>query len=76
MDLARRALLVGVVGAVVSPFPLVGLRIGLAALLGGVVTAGVTYLLALRIGREVTARALEAHPPVGKLSLASASGCS
>jgi class 3 adenylate cyclase len=63
------ALLVGVVGAVVSPFPLVGLRIGLAAVLGGVVTAGVTYLLALRIGRDVTARALEAHPPVGKLSL-------
>ena len=63
------ALLVGVVGAVVSPFPLVGLRIGLAALLGGVVTAGVTYLLALRTARDVTARALEAHPPVGKLSL-------
>jgi adenylate cyclase len=63
------ALLVGVVGAVVSPFPLVGVRVGLAALLGGVVTAGVTYLLALRIAREVTARALEAHPPTGGLRL-------
>ncbi|WP_199522311.1 adenylate/guanylate cyclase domain-containing protein [Geodermatophilus marinus] len=59
------ALLVGVVGAVVSPFPLVGLRLGLAALLGGVVSAGVTYLLALRTARGVTTRALAAHPPDG-----------
>ncbi|TFV53899.1 adenylate/guanylate cyclase domain-containing protein [Geodermatophilus sp. DF01-2] len=63
------AVLVGVVGAVVSPFPLVGLRLALAALLGGVVTAGVTYLLAVRIARAVTVRALEAHPPTGALSL-------
>jgi hypothetical protein len=63
------ALLVGTVGAVVSPFPLVGLRISLAALLGGVVAAGVSYLLALRIGRHVTARALQAHPPTSALGL-------
>ena len=63
------ALLVGAVGAVVSPFPLVGLRIALAALLGGVVAAGVSYLLALRMGRHVTARALQAHPPTGALGL-------
>jgi hypothetical protein len=57
------------VGAVVSPFPLVGMRIALAALLGGVVAAGVNYLLALRMGRHVTARALQAHPPTGALGL-------
>ncbi|HEX2072948.1 MAG TPA: adenylate/guanylate cyclase domain-containing protein [Geodermatophilus sp.] len=62
-------IVVGAVGALVSPSPLVGLRIGLAALLGGVVTAGVTYLLAARAAREVTARALTAHPPTGSLNL-------
>lgn len=37
--------------------------------LGGVVAAGVSYLLALRIGRHVTARALQAHPPTSALGL-------
>ncbi|SFL72764.1 adenylate/guanylate cyclase domain-containing protein [Geodermatophilus ruber] len=61
--------LVGIVGAFVSPFPLVGLRVGLAALLGGVVTTGVTYLLVGRVARGVTTRALTAHPPTGALRL-------
>jgi adenylate cyclase len=34
-----------------------------------VVSAGVSYLLTLRIARGVTTRALEAHPPAGSLSL-------
>jgi class 3 adenylate cyclase len=59
----------GVVGALVSPTPLVGLRIGLAALLGGIATAGMTYLLTLRMARGITARALAAHPPTGSLTL-------
>ncbi|WP_204332407.1 adenylate/guanylate cyclase domain-containing protein [Geodermatophilus sabuli] len=58
-------LLVGVVGALASEFPLVGLRLALAAWLGGVVTAGHSYLLTLRLSRRVTARALAAHPPAG-----------
>ncbi|SSC22487.1 nucleotide cyclase, partial [Klenkia terrae] len=53
----------GVVAAVVYPEPLVGLRIGLSVVLGGVVTAGVGYLLVARAARHVTARALAAHPP-------------
>jgi adenylate cyclase len=66
---AGGGVLVGVVGAVVSPFPAVGVRIALAALLGGVVTTGVTYLLTGRVARGVTARALAAHPPTGALRL-------
>ncbi|MCW2582053.1 MAG: Adenylate cyclase, family protein 3 [Klenkia sp.] len=57
------ALGIGVVAASVYPQPLVGLRTGLSVVLGGVVTAGVTYLLVARAGRHVTARALAAHPP-------------
>ena len=51
------------------PDPLVGLRIGVATLLGGMVTAGVTYLLVARAARAVTALALAAHPPAGALTL-------
>jgi adenylate cyclase len=47
----------------------VGLRVGIAAVLGGLVTAGVTYLLVARAARAVTAQALAAHPPRGTLVL-------
>ncbi|GAA3183732.1 adenylate/guanylate cyclase domain-containing protein [Blastococcus jejuensis] len=63
------AVLVGVVGAVSFPDGRVGARIGVAVLLGGLVTAGVTYLLVARAARDVTARALAAHPPTGRLAL-------
>src|SRR4051794_14112408 len=63
------AVLIGVVSAAAFPDPRVGFRTGIATLLGGVVTAGVTYLLVARAARAVTARALAAHPPVGRLTL-------
>ncbi|TKJ18525.1 hypothetical protein A6V29_11580 [Blastococcus sp. CCUG 61487] len=63
------AVLTAVVSAVVFPEPLVGLRVGVVVTLGGVVTAGVTYLLTARAARAVTARALSVHPPVGPLVL-------
>src|SRR5215207_7510768 len=63
------AVLVGGVSAVVFPDPLVGLRVAVATLLGGLATAGVTYLLVARAARAVTAIALAAHPPSGRLTL-------
>jgi class 3 adenylate cyclase len=63
------AVLVGIVAAVAFPDPRIGLRTAVAVLLGGVVTAGVTYLLVARAARAVTAVALAAHPPAGKLAL-------
>ncbi|MGY1688503.1 adenylate/guanylate cyclase domain-containing protein [Geodermatophilus sp. SYSU D01105] len=63
------AVVVGVVGAVASQLSLVGLRLGLAALLGGVATSGHCYLLTLRLTRGLTARALAAYPPAGALVL-------
>lgn len=42
------AVLVGVVAAVAFPDPRIGLRTAVATLLGGAVTAGVTYLLVAR----------------------------
>jgi adenylate cyclase len=63
------AVLVGVVGAFALPDWRVGVRIAVAVVLGGIVTAGVTYLLAARAARGVTARALAAHPPAGSLTL-------
>jgi adenylate cyclase len=63
------AVVVGVGCALLLPDPRIGVRTGLSTLLGGVVTAGVTYLLVARAAREVTARALEAHPPSGALTL-------
>jgi adenylate cyclase len=63
------AVLVGIVAAVAFPDPLIGLRTAVATLLGGVVTAGVTYLLVARAARAVTAIALAAHPPAGQLTL-------
>src|SRR5215212_2172736 len=63
------AVLVGGVSAVVFPDPLIGLRTGVATLLGGMATAGVTYLLVARAARAVTAVALAAHPPAGALTL-------
>ncbi|MFW3172436.1 adenylate/guanylate cyclase domain-containing protein [Geodermatophilus sp. CPCC 206100] len=57
--------LVGVVGAVASDLSLVGLRVGLAALLGGVAAVGHSYLLTLRLAGRITAEALAAHPPEG-----------
>jgi len=63
------AVVLTVVGAAVYPDARVGLRTGLVTALGGVVTAGVTYLLVARAARPVTARALAAHPPVGSLLL-------
>ena len=59
----------GIVAAFAFPDPRVGLRTAVATLLGGVVTAGVTYLLVARAARAVTAIALAAHPPDGKLTL-------
>ena len=66
---AVAAVLIGVVSAVVFPDARIGVRTGVATLLGGVVTAGVTYLLVARAARAVTARALAAHPPAGRLTL-------
>ena len=63
------AVSVGIVSALNFPDPRVGLRTGVATLLGGMATAGVTYLLVARAAREVTARALAAHPPAGSLVL-------
>src|SRR4029450_4860702 len=63
------AVLVGFVSAAVFPDPLVGLRTGIATVLGGMATAGVTYLLVARAARTVTAMALAAHPPAGALTL-------
>ena len=63
------AVLVGLVAAAAFPDPRVGLRVGLVASLGGIVTAGLTYLLVARAARAVTARALAAHPPSGRLAL-------
>ncbi|MCW2741565.1 MAG: Adenylate cyclase, family protein 3 [Blastococcus sp.] len=63
------AVLIGIVSAAVFPEPLVGLRTGVATLLGGMATAGVTYLLVARAARAVTAIALAAHPPAGALTL-------
>ncbi|TFV68161.1 UNVERIFIED_ORG: HAMP domain-containing protein [Bacillus sp. AZ43] len=63
------AVLVGTTSALAFPDPLVGLRTGIATLLGGMATAGVTYLLVARAARTVTAIALAAHPPAGKLAL-------
>ena len=63
------AVLVGIVAAVAFPDPRVGLRTAVATLLGGIVTAGVTYLLVARAARAVTAIALAAHPPADKLTL-------
>ncbi|MGY1824096.1 adenylate/guanylate cyclase domain-containing protein [Geodermatophilus sp. SYSU D00079] len=61
--------LVGIVGAVASNLSLVGLRVALAALLGGVAAAGHCYLLTIRLARGLTTRALAAHPPAGALVL-------
>src|SRR3954463_2479450 len=66
---AVAAVLIGIVSAAVFPDPRIGIRTGVATLLGGVVTAGVTYLLVARAARAVTARALAAHPPAGRLAL-------
>jgi class 3 adenylate cyclase len=63
------SVLVGAVSAMAFPEPLVGLRTGVATLLGGMATAGVTYLLVARAARTVTAIALAAHPPAGALAL-------
>lgn len=63
------AVLVAGVSAVAFRDPLVGLRTGVATLLGGMATAGVTYLLVARAARTVTAIALAAHPPAGALTL-------
>jgi class 3 adenylate cyclase len=63
------AVLVAAVSAASFPDPLVGLRTGVATLLGGMATAGVTYLLVARAARSVTAIALAAHPPDGALAL-------
>ncbi|MGY1826287.1 MULTISPECIES: adenylate/guanylate cyclase domain-containing protein [unclassified Blastococcus] len=63
------AVLMGAVAAVTFPDARVGARIAVAVVLGGVVTAGVTYLLVARAARAVTARALAAHPPDGALTL-------
>jgi hypothetical protein len=63
------AVVVAVASAAAFPDPLVGLRTGIATLLGGLATAGVTYLLVARAARAVTAIALAAHPPAGALTL-------
>jgi adenylate cyclase len=63
------AVLIGIVSAGAFPDTRIGIRTGVATLLGGVVTAGVTYLLVARAARAVTARALAAHPPAGALTL-------
>jgi class 3 adenylate cyclase len=63
------AVLIGPVSALAFPDPLVGLRTGVATLLGGMATAGLTYLLVARAARAVTAVALSAHPPDGALTL-------
>ena len=59
------AVLVGTVAAFAFPDPRIGLRTAVAVLLGGMATAGVTYLLVARAARGVTTVALAAHPPAG-----------
>jgi class 3 adenylate cyclase len=66
---AVAAVVIGTVSAVAFPDARVGLRTGIATLLGGIATAGVTYLLVARAARAVTATALAAHPPAGALTL-------
>ena len=63
------AVLIGAVAAIAFPDARVGLRVAVATLLGGLATAGVTYLLVARAARAVTAIALAAHPPSGRLTL-------
>jgi class 3 adenylate cyclase len=63
------AVVVGLASAAAFPDPRLGLRTGVATLLGGMATAGVTYLLVARAARAVTAIALTAHPPTGALAL-------
>ncbi|SEO74732.1 adenylate/guanylate cyclase domain-containing protein [Trujillonella endophytica] len=63
------AALLGTVAALAYPDARIGVRVAIATLLGGVVTAGVTYLLVARAARAVTARALAAYPPTGRLAL-------
>ncbi|RZU30512.1 adenylate/guanylate cyclase domain-containing protein [Blastococcus saxobsidens] len=63
------AILMGTVAAFSFPDARVGARVAVVVILGGVVTAGVTYLLVARVARAVTARALAEHPPVGALTL-------
>src|SRR5688500_11291527 len=63
------AVVVAVASAAAFPDPLVGLRTGVATLLGGMATAAVTYLLVARAARAVTAIALAAHPPAAALAL-------
>jgi class 3 adenylate cyclase len=63
------AVLIGTVAAVAFPDARIGLRVAVATLLGGMATAGVTYLLVARAARAVTAIALAAHPPAGSLTL-------
>ncbi|WP_217640785.1 adenylate/guanylate cyclase domain-containing protein [Blastococcus tunisiensis] len=63
------AAVVGLVAAAAFPDARVGLRVAVATLLGGLATAGVTYLLVARAARVVTALALTAHPPAGALVL-------
>jgi adenylate cyclase len=63
------AVVVGAVSALAYPDARVGIRIGAFTLLGGLVTAGVTYLLVARAARGITARAMAAHPPAGRLTL-------
>jgi class 3 adenylate cyclase len=63
------AVVIGTVSALAFPDARVGLRTGVATLLGGMATAGVTYLLVARAARTVTAIALAAHPPAGALTL-------
>jgi adenylate cyclase len=62
------AVLIGTVAALAFPDARIGIRVAVAVLLGGVVTAGVTYLLVARAARGVTAIALAAHPPHGRLT--------
>ena len=63
------AVVIGTVSALAFPDARVGVRTGVATLLGGIATAGVTYLLVARAARTVTAIALAAHPPAGALAL-------
>ncbi|MDQ3790183.1 MAG: adenylate/guanylate cyclase domain-containing protein, partial [Actinomycetota bacterium] len=59
------AVLIGGVAAVVFPAPWTGLQIGVAVVLGGLVTGGVVYLINARLCRAVTVRALAVHTPTG-----------
>ena len=63
------ALGIGALTAAVATDGWIAVRVGLTIVLGGLTTSGVSYLMAARVARPVTALALAADPPVRRLTL-------